>query len=223
MNLLLFDIDGTLLSTSGAALKAAEKAFEKLFKIKNVMTGIKTDGKTDPLILKEMFNNGLKRDYSENEAELIFEEYTYFLKTELSNGSKVTLMPGIYELLNLLSADENIMLGIATGNIEKGAWIKLKYAGIDKFFNFGGFGSDSQCREQLIRKAIVRSSDFCGKDIDSVYVIGDTPLDIIHGKAAGALTIAVSTGSYSYEELEIYRPDFLFHNFMNSTEFINIL
>lgn len=223
MNLLLFDIDGTLLNTSGSATRAADKAFEKFFKIKNIMDGIRTDGKTDPLILKEMFNTGLRRDYDENEAELLFEEYVNLLNAELLNGGKISLMPGIYELLSLLHNDENNLLGVATGNIEKGAWAKLQHSGLDKFFKFGGFGSDSDCREQLIRKAIQRSSDYCDRKVNKVYVIGDTPFDIIHGKASGAITVAVSTGIYKYGELEEYKPDYLFQDFQDNTGFLNIL
>lgn len=223
MNLLLFDIDGTLLNTSGTATRAAAKAFEKFFNIKNIMDGIRTDGKTDPLILKEMFNAGLNRDYDDTEADLLFGEYVKLLNAELLNGGKISLMPGIYELLSYLHNDENNLLGVATGNIEKGAWAKMKHSGLDKFFKFGGFGSDSDCREQLIRKAIERSSEYCVAEIRKVYVIGDTPFDIIHGKAAGAITVAVSTGIYTYRDLEEFKPDYLFHDLRDNINFLNIL
>ena len=223
MKLLLFDIDGTLLSTSGAGIKAADKAFEKIYKIKNVMSGIKTDGKTDPMILKEMFVAGLKREYRQSEADLIFDEYLRFLDSELLNGGKIDILPGIYELLVLLSTDSENLLGVATGNIEPGAWLKLRHCGLDKFFKFGGFGSDSDCREKLILKAIDRSRDYSLSRIEKIYVIGDTPLDIIHGRAAGALTVAVATGRYTRSELLSHEPDFIFDNLNNSADFLDIL
>lgn len=223
MKLLLFDIDGTLLSASGAATKAADMAFEKFYSVKNVMTGIRSDGKTDPLILKEMFNNGLNRDYFEHEADLVFNEYLHLLNTELSNGSKIILMPGIDLLLNILSARDDILLGVATGNIEQGAWIKLRHGGLNRFFDFGGFGSDSHNRELLIRKAMERSQDFYGGNITEVFVIGDTPFDIIHGRAAGAITVGVSTGHYTYGQLSEYSPDYLFHDLTDSAAFLDIL
>lgn len=223
MKLLLFDIDGTLLSTSGAGIKAADMAFEKIYNIKNVMSGIKTDGKTDPMILKEMFAVGLKREYLQSEADLIFDEYVWYLDSELLNGGKIDILPGIYELLTLLSNDANNLLGLATGNIKPGAWLKLRHSGLDKFFKFGGFGSDSEYREKLIRKAIERSRDYCHSGIDKIYVIGDTPLDIIHGSAAGAITVAVATGRYTKSELLSHKPDYIFDNLHNSMDFLDII
>jgi phosphoglycolate phosphatase-like HAD superfamily hydrolase len=223
MNLLLFDIDGTLINTGGAAIKAAELAFENIYNVANVMNGIRADGKTDPLILKEMFIKGLNRDYSLKEAEIIFEEYIKILNTRLSNSEKLEVLPGIYELLDELSDQKDIILGLATGNIEQGAWIKLRHSDLDGYFSFGGFGSDSENREQLIRIAIDRAENITGNKIEKIYVIGDTPLDIVAGRAAGALTVGVCTGVYNYAQLESHNPDFLFNNLLDTHSFINIL
>ncbi len=105
----------------------------------------------------------------------------------------------------------------ATGNIEQGAWIKLKSAGLDHHFNFGGFGSDSHIREQLIRKALERAKDHIEENtkIKDTFVIGDTPYDINHGKAAGTITVGVATGSYSREQLQEHNPDHLFDDLNN--------
>jgi len=223
MKLLLFDIDGTLLLTGGAASNAVDKAFERLYNVKNIMSGIKVDGKTDPIILEEMFKKGLNREFSSDEAEFVFHEYISLLDAELEKAENFRVMPGIYDLLDYLVGYENILLGIATGNIEQGAWAKLKYCGLHNYFSFGGFGSDSANREQLIRVAIKRANIDCDNSIESTYVIGDTPLDIIHGRAAGALTVGVSTGSYTYLELEKYNPDFLFNDLKNTKAFLGII
>ena len=223
MILLLFDIDGTLIKSGGAAIKAAELAFEKIYNVKNVMNGIRADGKTDPLILKEMFKQGLNRDFTMNEAEIIFGEYLKILDLKLQNGNKITVLPGILELLNELLDKQDVILGLATGNIEQGARVKLKYSGLDHFFSFGGFGSDSENREQLIRAAIERGRRVADRHLDKIFVIGDTPLDITCGRAAGALTVGVCTGVYSYGQLQSYDPDFLFNDLLDTDSFINIL
>ena len=211
MKLLLFDIDGTILLTGGAGTRAANRAFEKIYGHAGAMDGVDAAGKTDPLILREMFWNRLSRDYTE--AEELYREYVSFLEEEVVK-SPIDVMPGIPYLLENLSSRKDMILGIATGNIERGARIKLRKSGLDAHFRVGGFGSDSGSREALIRVAIERAK---GRLQDSggferVYVIGDTPHDIVHGRAAGAVTVAVATGRYSITELEEHRPDYLFEH-----------
>lgn len=211
MKLLLFDIDGTILLTNGAGTRAANRAFEKIYGHPGAMDGVDAAGKTDPLILREMFGNTLSRSYAHAEAEKLFEEYVIFLEEEVGN-SPIDIMPGIPYLLENLSSRKDIMLGIATGNIERGARIKLRRAGLDGHFKTGGFGSDSWNREELIRVAIERAKGLLtdGEDFERIYVIGDTPHDIVHGRASGAVTVAVATGRYSVDELQEHNPDYLF-------------
>ena len=133
-------------------------------------------------------------------------------------------MPGIRELLENLSPRKDMVLGVATGNIEKGAWIKLRSAGLDKHFKLGGFGSDSHSRERLILKARDRARNHIAhqSDFERTFVIGDTPYDINHGKAAGAVTVGVATGSYSRAQLEEHNPDHLFEDLSNLESVIQI-
>ncbi len=156
MKLLLFDIDGTILLTDGAGTRAANRAFEKVHGLGDAMKGIDAAGKTDPLIMREMFANGLARDYTQEEAEELYREYVIFLEEEVEN-CRIEVMPGIPYLLESLSSRTDVMLGIATGNIEHGARIKLRKSGLDSHFSVGGFGSDSGSREALIRVAIERA------------------------------------------------------------------
>ena len=223
MNLLLFDIDGTLITTGGAAVKAAERAFENIYNVKDIMDGIRVDGKTDPLILKEMFSSGLKREYTAKEASTIYDEYLRILDTNLQNGNTIKVLPGIFELLSELSDKNDITLGIATGNIERGAWIKLGHCNLDGYFSFGGFGSDSANREELIRTAMERGRRFADRHLHKIFVIGDTPLDITSGRAAGAITVGVSTGIYSYSQLQSHNPDYLFSDLVDTRSFMDIL
>jgi phosphoglycolate phosphatase-like HAD superfamily hydrolase len=223
MKLLLFDIDGTILHTNGAGTRAVNRAFEKLLGHGDGMAGVDAAGKTDLLILREMFMNKLARDFTESEALEIFREYIAFLEEEVAAG-EVDIMPGIPFLLEGLSLREDMLLGLATGNIEEGAWIKLRRAGLDAHFTFGGFGSDSENRELLVRAAIERagSHERGAGGFDSIVVIGDTPFDIIHGRAAGAVTVAVATGSYKSAELMEHGPDFLFDDLTDYDSFIEI-
>jgi len=216
MKLLLFDIDGTLLLTNGAGTRAANRAFENIYGISEAMTKIDAAGKTDPIILKEIFKNELNRDYSHEEAKELYKLYIPFLEEE-TGASETTVMPGIPRLLENLSRRGDMVLGAATGNIEQGAWIKLKSAGLDHHFKFGGFGSDSHLREHLIIKAKERALDHVDNrtDIQKTFVIGDTPYDINHGRAEGAVTVGVATGSYSRAELEEHSPDHLFDDLNN--------
>ncbi len=216
MKIILFDIDGTILQTNGAGTRAANRAFENIYGISEAMTRIDAAGKTDHIILQEIFMNELNRDFSQEEAEELYKLYIPFLEEE-TGKSETTVMPGIPKLLENLSKRDDMALGVATGNIEQGAWIKLKSAGLDHHFNFGGFGSDSHIREQLIRKALERAKDHIEENtkIKDTFVIGDTPYDINHGKAAGTITVGVATGSYSREQLQEHNPDHLFDDLNN--------
>lgn len=215
MKLLLFDIDGTLIHAGGAGIRAANRAFSAIYGIEDAMQGITPDGKTDPLILREMFRNTLNRDYSEGEATRVYRSYVLFLEEEMKKRNPIMVLNGISKILEAISLRDGLELGIATGNIEEAAWIKLRYSGLDSYFGFGAFGNDSECRGEIIRIAMQRGERTLSKPggFAEVVVIGDTPFDIIHGKAAGAKVLSVATGSYSLEDLEIYDPDYLFQDF----------
>jgi len=223
MKLLLFDIDGTILLTNGAGTRAANRAFEKIYGHAGAMDGVDAAGKTDPLILREMFGNSLSRDYTAEEAEELFGEYVVFLEEEVAK-SPIDIMPGIPYLLDNLSMRRDVFLGIATGNIEHGARIKLKRAGLDGYFRSGGFGSDSWNREELVRAAIGRAKGLLtdGSDFERIFVIGDTPHDIIHGRATGAVTVAVATGRYTAAELLEHNPDYIFEHLADYENVIKI-
>jgi phosphoglycolate phosphatase len=223
MKLLLFDLDGTILLSGGAGMRAVNRAFKKIYEIESVMDGIIPDGKTDLLILRELFKKG-ERDFLPSEVDNLFKEYLFFLKEEIANSLGYRVMPGVPELIRALSEREDIILGIATGNVEEAALIKLERSGLSHYFKFGGFGSDFENREELIRIAIERGKKLLNhkKEIEKIFVVGDTPLDIIHGRAAGAKTVAVATGSYSVSDLEKYNPDYLFENFLDFESVLKI-
>lgn len=215
MKLLLFDIDGTLIHTGGAGLRAIERVFSVSYDIEGAVQGIKADGKTDPFILSEIFRNTLSRDYIDREAARIYRRYVHYLEEEMKSENPITVLNGVLQILEVISLRDDLKLAIATGNIEEGAWIKLRYSGLQSYFKCGAFGSDSEDRGDIIRIAIERAGRILnnGNGFHEVFVIGDTPFDMIHGKAAGAKVLGVATGSYSLKDLEIYDPDYLFEDF----------
>ena len=204
MKLLLFDIDQTLINTGGAGLRALDRACRKMFALENAMGGISPHGKTDPAIVREIFRVKLhSSNPTDSQIASVIENYVFFLRDEVRTSATYRVLPGIASLLTQLSQREDIYLGLATGNVEVGARIKLDRGELNLFFTFGGFGSDSEDRMALVRKAAQKVADKSGGEVDSsnTFVIGDTPLDIDAGKRCGFKTVGVATGSYSVDQL----------------------
>ena len=204
MKLLLFDIDQTLVNTGGAGLRALDRACQKLYKLDHAMEGISPHGKTDPAIVREILRVRLGSSTPSNgEIKFVLEAYVAYLEDEVRLSTAYRVLPGIIPLLNDLVARQDAVLGLATGNIENGGRIKLRRADLNRYFEFGGFGSDSEDRTELVRRAAARAADKNGGAFapDDVFVIGDTPLDIDAGMRAGFKTVGVGTGSYSADQL----------------------
>ena len=209
MRLVLFDIDGTLLLSGGAGGRALHKAIQQSCGIENGMQGVCPFGKTDPQIVREVLKlNRKEEDFSEEYLESLFTDYLSLLREEIANSTQFRVLPGAHELVSSLSRREDSLLGLATGNIERGTQMKLERAGLSSFFPFGGFGSDAEDRADVIRTAIQRGLEtITPATLETISVIGDTPRDIIHAKEVNALTVAVATGNYSLSVLRTYRPD----------------
>jgi len=204
VKLLLFDIDQTLINSGGAGLRALDRACEKVLGLKNAMQGISPHGKTDPAIAREILRARLDRASRDgSDIPSILEAYVSFLKEEVQLSPGYCVLPGIVPLLEEMLHRQDVVLGLATGNIELGARIKLERGGLNRYFEFGGFGSDSEDRTELVRRAADKAADKIGTSIppSNIFVIGDTPLDIDAGNRAGFKTIGVGTGSYSAEQL----------------------
>ena len=215
MKLLLFDVDQTLVNTGGAGLRAIDRACRKLLSIQNAMEGIDPSGKTDPAIVREIFTRlGITSDL-EAHLDSVLEAYLSFLREEVQVSEKYHVLPGIVDILDQMSARADVMLGLATGNIESGARVKLERGSLNPYFAFGGFGSDSEHRAGLVRKAAEAAALKLGAPIpsDDVFVIGDTPLDIDAGRACGYKTVGVATGRYSREQLHASGATFVINDF----------
>jgi phosphoglycolate phosphatase len=201
VKLLLFDVDLTLISTGGAGLRALNRACQKRLALEDAMDGISPSGKTDPSIVREIFAaRSVQHDTCSFDD--IIDLYLTFLREEVESTTQYRVLPGILDILNDMSQRSDVVLGLATGNVERGARIKLERGDLNRYFRFGGFGSDSENRTSLVRRAAEVASTHHGAIApDDVFVIGDTPLDVIAGREAGFRTVGVATGKFSVDEL----------------------
>jgi phosphoglycolate phosphatase-like HAD superfamily hydrolase len=199
----LFDIDGTLLVTGGAGAVAWQRAFRELHRVDANIDEHTHAGMTDPEIAAIVFREVIGREGSAAERADAIAGYLSHLQRAVEESDGYRVMPGIEELLPRL-AGEGILLGLVTGNIEAAAHIKLARADLNRFFAFGGYGSDSSDRTALTRKAVERGGEVAGKPLDPVATIavGDTPRDVKAGHGAGLRVVGVATGKYPVAELE---------------------
>lgn len=214
MYLILFDVDGTLISTDGAGMRAFRRAMYDVFNINIEKEAIRPDGKTDPLILKELLGYYRSLDQlSDVSQKEVFTRYLEFLEEELKlsqASGEVCVLSGVKDLLDALSSQAEFAVGLSTGNLEAGAMLKIGHAGLKDYFHFGGFSSDSEDRTMLTRIGIQRGIQYVSPaSVDGVFVVGDTPFDVQHGHAAGADVIAVASGAYSVRDLGACNADLL--------------
>lgn len=199
---ILWDIDGTLLLTGGAGMEAFNRVFEDLFQENSIWQNVNPDGRTDDWIISQLFLARFNREPSPDELVQVRLAYNEAMRVALANAPKFRLMPFVRETLEHLHAVPNLHMGIATGNYRLAAQHKLKRGGIDSFFSFGGYGCDARERLTLTERARDRAHHYVGGKPDQLYLIGDTIYDIQCGKAIGAQTIGVCTGSTKAEALE---------------------
>lgn len=208
--LFLFDIDGTLLLTGRAGEHALRHALRERFGVDDDLSGISFAGSTDGAIARQMFAAHDIPPTPENIADL-FDGYVHHLARELPQREGQVL-PGIMELLEALHGREDCVLGLLTGNIAKGAELKLSHYGVWDYFEFGAFADDHVDRNRLGPVAHARAVERHGVtfEAENVFVLGDTPRDIDCARAAGFVAVAIATGSCGKEDLAAHRPDFLF-------------
>jgi phosphoglycolate phosphatase len=209
----LFDIDGTLLHTGGAGAVAWQRGFRELHGIDANISEHTHAGMTDPEIAEIVFREVIGRDGSAEERAAAIAAYLSHLEAAVEESSGYEVMPGIEEILPRL-AGEGVLLGIVTGNIEAAAHIKLARGDLNRFFAFGGYGSDARDRTELTKKALERGGEVLGSPLDhaTTIAVGDTPRDVIAGHGAGIKVVGVATGSYTVEELAIADADWSIEN-----------
>lgn len=204
--LLLWDIDGTLITTQRAGRRALTRTLKVIFSIDSDLAFLDMAGRTDPFIIQQIFKQfGITP--TEKATHDFFEAYFGLLREELAASGGGT-HPGILEALEAARQRSDISQGLLTGNLEQGAKIKLVQYDLWRYFEFGAFGNDGPTRNDLGPQALRRASKLHGVTfaLHNVFVIGDTPHDIACGKALGAKTIAVATGGATLEELQACQP-----------------
>lgn len=218
VKLVLFDIDGTLVHTGGAGIKAFAKVFATEFGVVNGVEKVKFAGRTDVSLVREFFTmNGIA--VSAENFRRFFEHYVFWLD-QILRHSEARACVGVLEFMRALRAlPDPPRFGLLTGNIRLGAEIKLRHFDLWKEFEMGGFADDHEDRDQIAHAAIKRGSRVLSQELrgEQVLVIGDTPLDIRCGRAIGAKVLAVATGGATLEELKRHKPDWAVANLSGVT------
>ncbi len=208
VRLVLFDIDGTLIRTGGAGVKAFRQVFATEFNATDGFERLKFAGRTDVSLVREFFSFHHIPATPAN-FKRFFERYVFWLD-DILRRSRTETCPGVLEFIHGLQAlPKAPLLGLLTGNIRLGAEIKLRHFNLWELFQVGGFADDHEQRDQIAAVARQRGSRTMNEELHDgqVVVIGDTPLDIRCARAIGAKALAVATGGASLEELKQHQPD----------------
>ncbi len=205
---LLFDIDGTLVSTGGAGAVAWSRAFEELHGVPADI-GVFTDaGMTDPDVGAQTFEGVLHRPPTPHELAQLIQRRLEHLPEAVAESKGYEVLPGVEDRLRQLSRDGHL-LGLVTGNGDGAAHIKLERAGLNRWFSFGAYAVRGVDRPAIVREAVRRGEAMLGEDVPNrlVYVIGDTPRDVEAAHAEGCTAIAVATGHYDRDALRASGAD----------------
>lgn len=222
----LFDIDGTLVLTGGAGVRAMNRVCEEVLGIGTALADVPVAGRTDQIILQDAFARE-GRELDDELLDAFRRRYVALLREEIQHPGRSTkaVMPGVRELLDRLSARDDVFLGLVTGNFKEGARIKLEYFDLWRYFKCGAFGDDAADRNALVPFALKRAAD-CGLRAvpsEHVFVVGDTPHDVACARAVGAKAIAVATGSYTAEQLRDSGALEVFHDLRDTGAFLALL
>lgn len=221
--LILWDIDGTLIVSRGAGMRAMERALRERFGFTGALEPIDWSGRTDSWIAHEMLRRHRFSDTPQNVHDYL-EAYLALLPLELRAAQGRTL-PGIVELLETIHRREDLAQGLLTGNLARGAQIKLEHYRVWHYFEFGAYADDSPRRNDLGPHALRRAGERHRVEFAPAraFIIGDTPHDIECGQVIGAHTIAVATGRYSVEELGARRPTAVFPDFSDVPAVLRVI
>jgi len=221
--LFLFDIDGTLITSGGAGESALIGAMAARFDVKEDFVGITLAGATDASIARALLEKHGLEPSPENSAALL-DSYLHLLAPSMPRHQG-RILPGIVPLLDALKGRPDAVLALLTGNLLRGAEIKLAHYGVWDYFEFGAFADDHSDRNELGKFARARATEKHGIPFEpgEIFVIGDTPKDIECGRAIGAKTVAIATGVYDRATLAAHSPDFLFDDLSRTAEVLEAL
>jgi phosphoglycolate phosphatase-like HAD superfamily hydrolase len=224
--LVLFDIDGTLVLTGGAGLRAMNRACEELVGHPEALAGIPVAGRTDRVILTDVVRR-INRDLDEALLVELRDRYVERLAEEIhQRGRGVNgVLPGIRDLLDALAARDDVFLGLLTGNFEAGARIKLEHFDLWRYFRCGAFADDASDRNALVPFALERAriSGLALVEPAHILVVGDTPYDVACAKAVSATAVGVATGGFSMDDLRVSGADVVFADLWDTAGFVRLL
>jgi phosphoglycolate phosphatase len=227
--LVLFDIDGTLLTARGAPRRAFTRAMVEVYGTAGPIDSHRFDGKTDPQIARELLRAaGMVDDAITAGLPALWVSYLQGLRAELSRpGHRTHVFNGVHELLGALEAEHaaTVALGLLTGNIAEGAMLKLDSADIRTVFRVGAFGSDCERRDGLPAVAVERARQQTGVEFRrrDIVIIGDTPADVTCGHSLGVRAIGVATGSHSTGDLVAAGADAAFQDLASTGEVLDAI
>jgi phosphoglycolate phosphatase-like HAD superfamily hydrolase len=205
----LFDIDGTLLITGGAGAASWRLAFDELYGIPADIGEFTDTGMTDPDVGRRTFEAVLHRPPERREFAHLLERRLHYLHQTVAESADYRVLPGVHDLLPRL-LEEGYLLGLVTGNVEAAAHVKLHRAGLNRFFSFGGYGSDATDRGEITRTALKRASLVYGEPLTPAQAItvGDTPHDVEGAHAAGMACVGVGSHHFNVQELRAAGADY---------------
>jgi phosphoglycolate phosphatase len=204
----LFDIDGTLITTGGAGAVAWRMAFDEIYGIPADIGKFTDAGETDPEVGRATFVNVIGHEPSPQELARVMARRLAYLPQAVAESEGYRVLAGVKELLPNL-CEQGYLLGLTTGGVEAAAHIKLERGGLNTYFCFGGYGSDSPDRTELTKRGIQRAGAFFGGSLDAerCLVVGDTPKDVAAAQGAGAISVGVASGHFSVDDLRAARAD----------------
>jgi phosphoglycolate phosphatase len=220
--LFLWDIDGTLITVGGAGERSLIYAIKDHFGIDGDLKDIDYSGRTDRMI-SHMLHDYYGVEKTDESQRGFLDSYIFHLEKEMKH-TRMRIIDGILEILEAIKAHPLCFQGLLTGNLKKGADIKLLHFNLLHYFPFGGFSDFSVHRNELAAFALEEACKNTGIEFskENTYVIGDTPHDITCGKAIGAKTIAMATGHFTTDQLKPHQPDVLLDRFPDAQEFMKL-
>ena len=221
--LILWDIDGTILHSTGAGMKALQQALGNVFGVTGSLEGIDFAGRTDPAIIRQIFARyGIEA--SKENFSLYIDGYISVLPTILANSDS-RILPGAAEVVRQAADHPRVAQGLLTGNLRRGAEVKLGFHSLWEFFPIGAFSDDSEIRNELGPFALARAKRHWGQEFSGaqVWIIGDTPHDIACARAFGGRALAVATGKSGATDLSKHGPDAVLENLADTEAFWRVL
>lgn len=199
---ILFDIDGTLITTGGAGAESWRRAFDDIYGVPADIGAFTDAGMTDPEVGRLTFAAVVGHEPTPEELGRVMTRRLHFLHETVAESTGYEVLPGVEELLPRL-VENGYLLGLTTGNVEAGAHIKLHRARLNRFFAFGGYGSDSTDRAELTKRALERGELVFGASLDRArcFAVGDTPHDIDAAHGAGIAGVGVASGHFGVDQL----------------------